>query len=363
MDATKGTPTADPERPRPSGSFGSKISSRSSEHSIAKLMETLEATTGKGTAAGPAGTEEESKEESKGGESSSNAVDKLSETCASLQLQVEQLQNSLTGVVKFMSSFSLDSSYGGRRDSDSTSTCTQDTASFHYFGGGAGRVEDPGRPMFASLDPSTFVLANQNEQQQQPPSYQSQQQQQQQPGTMSKSCDSLVQTDISAVLTPKAEDGASAQQHHPFFHLKTVDIPIGEVATTSDSELVSSAEVKSKSSPRPSTLPGLNEEAALKKKGVPGLKALAGKAILESPVAPPEVKSFARNMVEGLLTDVSKEQQQQQADETDVSLSLLQDEEQQQQLLQQQEEVSQSSHVETDSLDERSPKKTSISRR
>lgn len=33
-------------RLRPSGSSGSKISSRASEHSIAKLMETLEATAG-----------------------------------------------------------------------------------------------------------------------------------------------------------------------------------------------------------------------------------------------------------------------------------------------------------------------------
>jgi hypothetical protein len=33
-------------RARPSGSSGSKISSRASEHSIAKLMETLEATAG-----------------------------------------------------------------------------------------------------------------------------------------------------------------------------------------------------------------------------------------------------------------------------------------------------------------------------
>ena len=33
-------------RARPSGSNGSKISSRASEHSIAKLMETLEATAG-----------------------------------------------------------------------------------------------------------------------------------------------------------------------------------------------------------------------------------------------------------------------------------------------------------------------------
>ena len=113
-------------------------------------------------------------------------------------------------------------------------------------------------------------------------------------------------------------------------------------------------------SPRPSTLPGLNEDAALMKKGVPGLRALAGKAVLESPVAPPEVKSFAKNMVEGLLTDMSKQDQQQQ-DETDVSLSLVQDDEEQQPQPQFHEEASQSSQVEPDSLDERSPKKTASS--
>ena len=88
--------------------------------------------------------------------------------------------------------------------------------------------------------------------------------------------------------------------------------------------------------------------------------------MLDSPQAPPEVKTFAKTMVEGLLTDVSKEQQQQQqADETDVSLSLVQDEEVGTAAAAEQqpqptvvssppptEEVSQSSHMETDSLDE-----------
>ncbi len=393
MDATK-TPTgapgsSDPDRPRPSGSFGSKISSRSSEHSIAKLMETLEATAGGGGGgAKESSTEGAASEMSKSEHhlqqqqqrQSDSAVMKLSETCANLQSQVEQLQSSLTGVVRFMSSFASasDSNLHLRRDSDSTSTCTQDTASFHYFGpasigGGAMRPEDHGagggggKPMFASLDPSTFVLANQNEPAAQQQQSQQQQQQSSESGVlMSKSCDSLVQTDISAVLTPKADGSSTAvgSGAHPFLHLRAVDIPLGEGSGETSTDEGGGHKDRS---PRPSTLPGLNEGDLATRRGVPGLRALAGKAVLDSPQAPPEVKTFAKTMVEGLLTDVSKEQQQQQqADETDVSLSLVQDEEvgtaaSEQQQQQQPtvvssppptEEVSQSSHMETDSLDE-----------
>ncbi len=110
MDATKGGKEAD--KPRPSGSHGSKISSRSSEHSIAKLMETLEAT----AVSSKADTLPEVTEGFEAGEGSCStratnastsdaAVEKLGATCAALQTQVEQLQTSLGGVIKFMSAF------------------------------------------------------------------------------------------------------------------------------------------------------------------------------------------------------------------------------------------------------------------
>ena len=90
---------------------------RSSEHSIAKLMETLEAT----VVSKPDPILEQREEKSEGikrndqglAENSysevnvenTEAVERLSLTCNSLQTQVEQLQSSLKGVITFMSSF------------------------------------------------------------------------------------------------------------------------------------------------------------------------------------------------------------------------------------------------------------------
>jgi len=65
-------------------------------------------------------------------------------------------------------------------------------------------------------------------------------------------------------------------------------------------------------SPRPQTLPGLvregeqQDECAVTK--IPGLAQLAGSALLNSPQAPQQVKAFARNLVEGLLSDTIAKQ-------------------------------------------------------
>ena len=103
---------------RPSGRGGSKISSRSSEHSIAKLMEALQATAGitpspslQSLKAKNGGQEAETMAQSmpasvlSGQLNEVTAVEALSKTCNSLQSQVEQLQSSLVGVMQFMSNF------------------------------------------------------------------------------------------------------------------------------------------------------------------------------------------------------------------------------------------------------------------
>ena len=175
-------------RARPSGSNGSKISSRSSEHSIAKLMETLEATAGAGsllknnitptTTIGIPGSSSTlslstpatgnitgyittpsssdspvpknnqyimaqsmpanvlTSQLGPNEQQTPQALDTLNKTCSSLQNQVEQLQSSLTGVMQFMSAFSsLDvSEMAGNknRTRHSSSTSTQETLSFAY---------------------------------------------------------------------------------------------------------------------------------------------------------------------------------------------------------------------------------------
>ena len=129
------------EKTRPSGRGGSKISSRSSEHSIAKLMETLHATAGVTPSPSLQSLKNQPPQNSNHSLSTSttaaveatcnnnqknmavsmaqsmpasvltgqlnevNAVEALSKTCNSLQSQVEQLQSSLVGVMQFMSNF------------------------------------------------------------------------------------------------------------------------------------------------------------------------------------------------------------------------------------------------------------------
>ena len=176
-------------RARPSGSNGSKISTRSSEHSIAKLMETLEATAGSGcgfrdtltptsnnipestsslslststTANIPGSIKMPVSSDSPVPRYNQNnmaqsmpssvlraefeannfgtndqppqALDALNKTCSSLQNQVEQLQSSLTGVMQFMSAFSsleVSEMAGNKiRTRHSSSTSTQETVSF-----------------------------------------------------------------------------------------------------------------------------------------------------------------------------------------------------------------------------------------
>ena len=83
--------------------------------------------------------------------------------------------------------------------------------------------------------------------------------------SMSRSCDCLTQTDISAVLTPKNELPPSAGLTFPFFHLKRVDIPLD---SSGDSDAANSGSFTAlqqqqqqrrrdrSRSPRPQTLPG-----------------------------------------------------------------------------------------------------------
>ena len=246
------------------------------------------------------------------------------------------------------------------RHSSSTST-TQDTASFQFYQGQGGQGPASLPPsMFtsvaegAAVDPAMYTSWDPNVQQ--TPT-----------GTgsntaMSRSCDSLVQTDISAVLTPKAEVGEGS-----IFHLKTVDIPIDGEETPNPSLS------DSKSSPRPSTLPGLNPNGSAGKKrgksgmsGIPGLKQLAGQAILSSPQAPTQVKAFARTLVDDCMTDTMSKgisDSLQVDDGTDISFSLANDDAKSPPSPTAN-EISVSSHVETDSLEEScSPKKFSSRRK
>jgi hypothetical protein len=80
--------------------------------------------------------------------------------------------------------------------------------------------------------------------------------------SMSRSCDCLTQTDISAVLTPKNELPPVAGLTFPFFHLKRVDIPLD---SSGDSDAANSGSFTAlqqqrrrdrSRSPRPQTLPG-----------------------------------------------------------------------------------------------------------
>jgi hypothetical protein len=80
-----------PENSRQSGRGGSKISTRSSEHSIAKLMETLEAVTPKMAskeATEAAGMAQSMPASVLAGQLEKNPVDTLNKTCNNLQNQV-----------------------------------------------------------------------------------------------------------------------------------------------------------------------------------------------------------------------------------------------------------------------------------
>ncbi len=312
----------DNEVVRPSGRGGSKISTRSSEHSIAKLMETLEATSG-GTAGSamdnmmmaqsmPANVLASSLE--------NNPVEVLSQTCNNLQGQVEQLQSSLAGVMSFMQntfnnpampmgmgmSMSMMATsqpqqqplqYQSRTRHSSTASTT-DTVSFNYY-----PASNSNQQPQHSVGPVSLPI----EPFQPPPLRQNSVPNELQLDAglaSSKSCDCLTQTDISAVLTPRNE--AMPPAPNSFLHLKQVDIPLD---TTSESESaggVKKAEHQSRlkahqegqqqqqqqgdsiqvqgsrdrsKSPRPQTLPGLVKSSD----SVPGLVQLAGTAVINSP--------------------------------------------------------------------------------
>ena len=296
-------------KPVPSGQAGSKISSRTSEHSIAKLMETLEATAGGMT--GSTSTMSLSSVAQSGladidgmmaqsmpasvmnqqlGGQNQEAIQALNQTCSNLQCQVEQLQSSLSGVMQFMTAFSSlevndDQSKRYRdfffrqtarhqtfffsfrsRTRHSSSTSTQETLSFCYVSGGS------------KGGPTDLLVPN-------PPSIQS----------------------IDPAVTPKNEEFHEIQQQP----------------------------AKRSKSPRPKTLPGLLTGENNK---IPGLAQLAGTALLNSPQAPQQVKAFAKTLVEGLMTDsMGHGLRGDEGDATDVSLSLAADD---------------SSHVDPDSLEE-----------
>lgn len=312
MDATK----ANPDKTRPSGSFGSKISSRSSEYSIAKLMETLEATTEKLKVNEE--TESDTMERSKPTSEDTDAVKRLNDTCNSLQSQVEQLQSSLTGMMRFMSSISANMEHiqqhsNRTRHSSSTST-NHDTPSFQFYSG-------PGSlppSMFASMvDPANSANMFMSLE----PSNRFQEQVSPRPD-LSQSCHNFKDSSDKSVLS-------------------VVDIPLDEALDSGQR------------SPRPSTLPGLNEKGQ-------------GKQEVK---APTEVKNFATHLVQGLLEEsivrtVNESEQKMARDDdagaaTDVSLSLGQEEVGEDHAVGQADEVSCSSVVDTDSLDESSsiPKK------
>ncbi|TRY76503.1 hypothetical protein TCAL_15981, partial [Tigriopus californicus] len=346
MDATKNN---EKDRSRPSGSFGSKISSRSSEHSIAKLMETLEATAGNnGSNSSNLLTPAKSTPSSEGLKSpktpNMETIHKLNLTCNGLQTQVEQLQSSLNGVLKFMSAFS--SNIERTRHSSSTST-TQDTASFQFYHTPSATAAptslppslfssmvEPHHPgMYTSWDPHHMpnddLEANQNT----PTSSAV--------NNMSRSCDSLVQTELSGIVTPLVEEHKG--QKGLRFQLGVVE------------------EAKSN---RPSSLPGLNDPKvkSQKRSKIPGLKTLAGQVVLASPKAPPQVKVFAKNLVDEALSEtISKaisDSLQFQDDGTDISSSWAHDEDDTKSPpTPTHYEMSHSSMVETDSLEENnSPK-------
>ena len=351
------------EKSRPSGRGGSKISSRSSEHSIAKLMETLHATAGvtpspslqslknqpgqnsnqTPSAASAAASMSMSLASScnnnqnmavsmaqsmpasvlAGQLNEVNAVEALSKTCNSLQSQVEQLQSSLVGVMQFMSNFHHSAGGGGnsgggvgvvgqhqqplimpesqqlqqhhyhqqqqlrgRHSSNESSSLSYFhpivTASVSQMTQSIGPMSLPichPTPMVAvthqpysdvtapaaatSVGASVGMAADLGVM------------------AMSRSCDCLTQTDISAVLTPRNEQMPPDPPAAQFLQFKKVDISLetsdSEAATSSgrpglqqlsqhQSRLLQQSDngsgggglCRSRSkSPRPQTLPGL----------------------------------------------------------------------------------------------------------
>lgn len=233
MDATKGGMEA--SRSRPSGNPGSKISSRSSEHSIAKLMETLEATassmppslTSEDLAGGLQDQQQPQslplQRTNSGGEAvEAESIRKLAETCTGLQAQVERLQTSLNSVLKFVADQQKEDSETSRRFSSSTDTTTTTTNSFQFREGEPVRPNPP-----QSLPPSLFnsVLVEGNELEDSSSTFKSLH-----PSQSFSS--SMVQTDISAVVTPQSEESKAKF----FLHKPNDDDEENEVIRAEDFE-------------------------------------------------------------------------------------------------------------------------------
>ena len=302
------------EKSRPSGRGGSKISSRSSEHSIAKLMETLHATAGvtpspslqslknqpgqnsnqTPSAASAAASMSMSSASScnnnqnmavsmaqsmpasvlAGQLNEVNAVEALSKTCNSLQSQVEQLQSSLVGVMQFMSNFHHS---GGGSGSGGVGVVGQhqqplimpepqqlqqhhyhqqqqlrgrhssnESSSLSYFHpivtAGVSQMTQSIGPMSLPIChpvPLVAVTHQPYSEVTAPASVGAS------VGTaadsgimaMSRSCDCLTQTDISAVLTPRNEQMPPDPPAAQFLQFKKVDISL----ETSDSEAATSS--------------------------------------------------------------------------------------------------------------------------
>lgn len=141
-------------------------------------------------------------------------------------------------------------------------------------------------------------------------------------------CDSLVQTDISIVLTPQQE------QMPLYADASSFSASAGPSTTTA--------------TPRPSSLPGL--VSAPDK-----LFRLAGKVVLTSPTAPTQVKAYARTLVEGIITDTIVQAAASSTTTAAAGAAAAPC------TSPNTTDISQSSQLETDSLDERdSPKKVQL---
>merc|ERR1719270_1642593 len=152
----------------------------------------------------------------------------LSQTCVMLQSQVDTLQRNLASVIQFVSERSRHSS---------SSQDTPPLRSGHMMTASLDLNQQPPPPstlpssMTMSLPPSLLLPA---------------------PVTLSKSCDSLAQTDIIAVRTPQIEQ-------YKFLNLRKSHTDVD----TSDSDHTKLDSCRSSPprvrSPRPMTLPGVGD--------------------------------------------------------------------------------------------------------
>jgi len=203
----------------------------------------------------------------------------LSQTCVMLQSQVDTLQRNLASVIQFVSERSRHSS--SSQDTPPLSRSGHShmmTASLDLQPGQAAAPQTTNLPssMTMSLPPSLLLPA---------------------PVTLSKSCDSLAQTDIIAVRTPQIE-------HYKFLNVRKSHTDVD----TSDSDHTKLDSCRSSPprvrSPRPMTLPGVGDTGQPKKQPPRGsdIPGMPESVRLPSPPGPRHVRSYASNIVEGLLS-------------------------------------------------------------